>query len=153
MKIERNAVVSISYTMTNLAETLLDSTAERGPHTYLHGYRNLIPGLEEALEGQEEGFTGTIRVSPEKGFGERHPEAIQGVLRSSFPEDIVLEPGSQIAGQNAEGEHIYTVIKVTNDVVLLDANHQYAGETLLFNVEVLNVREGTPDEILKGDVG
>ena len=153
MQIARNCVVSLHYTMTNLSETVLDRTAEDQPHVYLHGYRNLLPGLEDGLENKEVGYTGTVRVKPDKGYGERHPEAIQGVLRSAFPDDINLEPGSQIAGQNAEGDHVYTVIKVQDGVVLLDANHQYAGETLLFKVEVIAVREATPEELLKGDVG
>jgi FKBP-type peptidyl-prolyl cis-trans isomerase SlyD len=153
MQIADNTVVILDYTVTNPEGDLIDSSSESGePLTYLHGKGDIVPGLEQALTGRRVGDAFQITVPPEEGYGERYDELVQVVSRDQFVGIVNMEVGMQFQTE-ADGEiHVVTVTALEGDEVVVDANHPLAGETLVFDVTVLEVRPATAEEIQHGHV-
>ncbi|MDY6957389.1 MAG: peptidylprolyl isomerase [Pseudomonadota bacterium] len=153
MQIADNTVVVIDYSVTTPEGNLIDSSSQSGePLTYLHGAGNIVPGLEQALAGRSAGDSFNVSVPPEQGYGERHDELIQVVHRDQFVGIERMEIGMQFQTE-AEGEvHIVTVTGLEGDQVVVDANHPLAGETLVFDITVREVRPATEEEITHGHV-
>lgn len=147
MKAAHGRVVSLHYTLTDDLGVQLDSSRGQEPFVYLHGFGNIIPGLENGLEGQEAGFNATIKVSPAEGYGEYDPQAVFEVPRAQFPPSEDIQVGMQVQGEGAQGILNFTVVGVTDQAVVLDANHPMAGKNLHFAVDVLAVREATAQEL------
>ena len=148
MKITKHSVAAIHYTLTDNSGKVLDSSEGRDPLYYLHGEGNLIPGMEEGLEGQEIGAKLDLKITPEKGYGVRDEKLIQKVPRSAFG-DQPLEKGQQF--HTNDGMAV-TITNVSLESITVDANHALAGVELNFKVEVIEVRPGTTDEIAHGHV-
>ena len=148
MKIAKHTVAAIHYTLKDNAGKVLDSSAGRDPLFYIHGEGNLIPGMEEGLEGQEKGKKLKLKVSPEKGYGVRDEKLIQQVPRTAFG-DQKVENGMQF--QTSSGA-VVTITNVGLEKVTVDANHALAGVELNFDVEVMEVRQATEEEIAHGHV-
>jgi FKBP-type peptidyl-prolyl cis-trans isomerase SlyD len=152
MKAANGRVVSLHYVLTDDHGLLLDSSRERESFAYLHGYGNIIRGLETALEGSEAGFSSAIRVPPADGYGDYNPEAVFEVPRGQFPPEEDIQVGMQVQGEGAHGILNFTVVEVNDRGVVLDANHPMAGKNLNFQVEVLEVRAATEQELSHGHV-
>jgi FKBP-type peptidyl-prolyl cis-trans isomerase SlyD len=151
MQVSNEKVVAIHYTLTNNDGQVLDSSAGREPLFYLHGFGNLIPGMEEGLEGTAKGDKLSLKISPEKGYGLRDEEAVQQVPKSAFGGNDV-QVGMQFRAGNEQGQYIVTVVEVAEETVTVDANHPLAGVELNFEVEVMDVREATSEELAHGHV-
>ena len=152
MRIEDGAVVRLAYELRNAGgEALEDPDAEL---EYLHGgYEGIFPKVEEALEGKEVGAELDLTLEPEDAFGEYDAELVRVEPRARFPESI--EIGMQFEGVPDEQEDeamIYRVTDVTNDKVVVDANHELAGERLWFRCSVREVRAATGEELEHGHV-
>ena len=152
MKIAHEKVVSIHYTLTNKDGTVLDSSSGSDPLAYLHGFGNIIPGLENALEGKATGDKLSVTVEPEQGYGARDERLVQAVPRSAFKGVEELSPGMQFQAQGPQGTRLVVVTQVADDEVTVDANHPLAGQTLHFDVEVSEVRDATAEELEHGHV-
>jgi len=152
MKAARGRVVSLHYTLADDHGTVLDSSRGREPFAYLHGYGSIVRGLEAALEGSEAGFLSNVEVAPGDGYGDRNPEAVFEVPRGQFPPGEEIRVGMQVQGEGEHGVLNFTVVEVNGQGVVLDANHPMAGKTLHFDVEVLDVREATAQELAHGHV-
>lgn len=153
MVVQNDSVVTIAYTLTDEAGVVIDSSKEHGDLAYLHGHQNIIPGLEEALEGKEPGENLTVTVPPAKGYGDRDDQAVFEVPRDRLPADAELELGMQFQAQDGNGQsRIVTLTNIEDDTVMLDGNHPLAGQTLNFDVEVRDVREATEEERDHGHV-
>ncbi|NBS15930.1 MAG: peptidylprolyl isomerase [Gammaproteobacteria bacterium] len=152
MQIANDKVVMIHYTLTNEEGDLLDSSKDQDPLAYLHGFGNIIPGLEKALTGRSIGDTFKIEIAPEDGYGVRDNEMVQSVPRSAFEGVDDIEPGMQFQAQSPDGIQLVTVIDIDGDEVILDGNHPMAGITLHFDVEVTDIREATHEELEHGHV-
>lgn len=153
MKIAENCVVSIHYRLTDDDGEELDSSAEGEPLVYLHGADNIIPGLEDALEGRQAGEQLDVVVQPDDAYGPVDPEMVQAVPRSAFKGVDKLEPGMQFQMRGPEGQiQVVTVQEVGAKEVTIDANHPLAGQVLHFAVTVESVRVATAEEIEHGHV-
>jgi len=152
MKIAKDKVVSIDYTLTNDNGQVLDTSDGREPLAYLHGHGNIIPGLEEELTGKEAGDKMDVTVPPEKAYGARNEQLMVQVDKSQFDPNVELKPGMEFQTQDQNGVHYFRLDKIMGDTVLLDANHPLAGETLKFAVEIKDVREATKEELEHGHV-
>jgi len=152
MQATKEKVVSIDYTLTDEQGSVIDTSSGRGPLAYLHGAGNIIPGLENALEGKSAGDTLTVTVPPDQAYGEHDPELVQAVPRDRFPAGSDVRVGTQFQAQTPVGQRIVTVVGVNNDEVTVDANHPLAGKPLTFDVTVVEVREATADELSHGHV-
>lgn len=146
-------VVHIHYTLTNDDGEVLDSSAGGHPLAYLHGYGNIVPGLEEGLEGASTGDQRQVDVAPEKGYGELQGDGPQAVRRSEFPKDMDLREGMPVRAEDGQGNAVVLwITKVEGAWVHVDINHPLAGQTLHFDVEVTEVRDATDVEIAHGHV-
>ncbi len=153
MQIEKNKVVSIDYTLTNQDGTVLDSSEGRQPLPYIQGIGNIIPGLEEALEGKAAGDKLEVSIPPEKGYGQHDESLMQDLPKEQFSEIPNLEPGMQLEARSPEGHvQVIRIAKVEGETVTIDGNHPLAGQTLNFDVKVVEVRDATREELEHGHV-
>ena len=153
LSIEDKRVVSMHYKLTDASGNVLDSSEGAEPLNYLHGAGNLIPGLEKALAGREQGESLQVVVEPADAYGEVRPEMIQSVDRSAFQGVETVEPGMTFQAQGPDGATQRIVVTgVEGDSVTIDANHPLAGVELHFDVQVVGVREATEEEIAHGHV-
>lgn len=153
MKVSENTAVSIDYTLKNDQGDVIDSSEGRQPLTYIHGTGRIISGLEEALDGKEEGEEFSVTLQPEKAYGKHDDSLILSVSRDRFENPQDIREGMQVQAQLQDGTvGVLTVKGISDDQVTLDANHPLAGETLHFDVQVTDVREATQEEIDSGQV-
>ncbi len=146
-------VASIHYTLTDSDGQVLDSSEGAQPLQYLHGAGNIIPGLEKALEGQAAGASLQVSVSPAEGYGEVQPGLIDVVPMAAFQGVDKVEPGMAFEARSPSGQAQRIVVKsVEGDQVTVDANHPLAGQELNFDVQVVEVREASEEEIAHGHV-
>ena len=152
MKITANKVAVIHYAVSNGEDTLIDSSYDHEPLSIIHGTGYLIPGLENALEGHEVGDKFEVTVSPEEGYGDRFDDYVQTVPKEMFAEIDDLAVGAQLRATTDDGEQTVIVVDMTDDTITVDGNHPLAGIELKFEVEVLEVRDATEDELTHGHV-
>ncbi len=152
MQIAADAVVSIHYHLRNQAGETLDKSDADRPLTYIQGMGNIIPGLEDALEGKAAGAKLNVVVAPEDGYGPRDESLIQVVPRAAFGDVADLHIGQQFHADTQHGPMVIQVTKIDGDNVTVDGNHELAGVELHFDVEVVAVREATEEELEHGHV-
>jgi FKBP-type peptidyl-prolyl cis-trans isomerase SlyD len=150
MQATRGAVVSLSYTLTDDEGTVIDSSEGCAPLVYLHGYENIIAGLENALEGVTAGYKSQVVVEAADAYGEVDEEAIFEVPREQFPQDMPVVLGMTVAGETPSGDVPLVVVEVSDTGVMVDANHPLAGMRLHFDVEVVDVRAASNEELRLG---
>jgi FKBP-type peptidyl-prolyl cis-trans isomerase SlyD len=152
MQLLKDKVGTINYTLKNKEGEVLDESNDKS-FAYLHGARNIIPGLENALEGKEAGDKASVVIEPQDAYGERNLEQIQRVPLDMFPEDAEIKEGMQFEAATPEGAPvIVTVTAVDAGEVVVDGNHPLAGEQLHFDVEVVEVRDASEEELEHGHV-
>ncbi|MFU8803938.1 MAG: FKBP-type peptidyl-prolyl cis-trans isomerase [Bradymonadaceae bacterium] len=161
MPIERDRVVTLTYTLRDETGELLEEVSAEAPFVYLHGYENILPRLEEALTELEPGERFEVELDPEDAYGFYDTQYQQRVSREEFPEDMELKAGmafelipedhdtAELLGQAGAGLVFY-VKEVGDQEVLIDANHPLAGKTLHFTGEILDVRRATDEELGHG---
>jgi FKBP-type peptidyl-prolyl cis-trans isomerase SlyD len=151
--IGNNVVASIHYTLTNNSGEVLDSSEGAEPLAYLHGAGNIIPGLENALAGKAAGSSLQVNIAPADAYGELQPELVQVVPREAFQGVDEIEPGMAFEAQDPQGQARRIIVKdVEGDEVTIDANHPLAGVELNFDVQVVDVRDASEEEIAHGHV-
>ncbi|MGH2372010.1 MAG: FKBP-type peptidyl-prolyl cis-trans isomerase, partial [bacterium] len=145
MKIEKNTAVSLRYKVADAQGKPIEESS--GPMVYLHGgYGNTLPKVEEALEGKEPGFQTVLALQPEDAFGLRDESLVRTIPKAEFPPGVKV--GGQLEGRGDDGrEHIFNVMKIKGDKVLLDGNHPLAGKALRFTLKVTEVRAASEEEI------
>ena len=153
MQISEQKVVTMNYEVVDDQGQLIDRSEEGGPLAYIHGNGQLIPGLETALDGRGKGDKVAVDVPPEQGYGERDEEGVQTVARDQFDDSVEIEVGMQFeAEDDNEGHQIVTVAAVDGENITLDTNHPLAGKNLRFEVEILDVRDASAEELSHGHV-
>lgn len=150
MNISKNLVVSIDYTLTDENKQVLDSSSGSGPLSYLHGFENIISGLEKALEGKSEDDAFTVTVPAAEAYGERDEHLVTNIPLDNFEDPAMVEAGMQFQAETPDGDTIVTVTNVANDMATIDANHPLAGMNLTFDVKVVSIREATAEEVEHG---
>ncbi len=154
MKATSNKVVTFHYTLRDkeTGEVLDSSQAYGQPLSVLFGAQNIIPGLEQRMEGMEPGEKRTIEVPAAEAYGEKDPNLIQQAPREYF-QGVELEKGLPLQAQTPEGQIInMIVVDFDDNTVTVDMNHPLAGKDLVFDVEVVDVRDATLEEIKHGHV-
>jgi FKBP-type peptidyl-prolyl cis-trans isomerase SlyD len=152
MQIAQDSVVSIHYTLTSDTGEVIDSSSGGDPLAYLQGHGNLIPGLERELQGKQTGDTLKVRIAPADAYGEQDASLIQDVPRAAFGANASIQVGMQFHAQSNQGERTVTITKVADDTVTVDGNHPLAGQHLNFDVEIIDVRAATEEELSHGHV-
>lgn len=132
--------VRIHYTGTLTDGTKFDSSIGRDPLEFQLGSGQIIPGLDNAIQGMSVGETGQVTIPAAEAYGPHNPEAVQKVPRADIPAEIDLAPGLTLNAQRPDGQAMpVKVVEVTEAEVTLDANHPLAGEDLTFDVELVAV--------------
>ena len=152
MQLTKDKVGTINYTLKDKEGEVIDETQD-GSFAYLHGARNIIPGLENELEGKEVGYKNSVVIEPKDAYGERNLEQIQRVPLSMFPDDVEIQEGMQFEAQSDNGMPIVvTVTAIDAGEVIVDGNHPLAGIQLYFDIEVIDVRDASEEELEHGHV-
>ena len=151
MQIAMNTVVSITYELLDSNGNVLESSKD--PVSYLHGgYDNIFPRVEEELHGKSIGDTVEITLEPADAFGEYDEELVQMEPVSAFPSKD-LKVGMQFEGEDESGEVIlYTITNIDDGKVIVDGNHPWAGERVLFKATIADVRKAGEEEVAHGHV-
>ena len=132
--------VRIHYTGTLNDGSTFDSSAGREPLEFVVGSGQIIPGLDSALPGMKVGDTKVVEVPADQAYGAHNPEGVQAIPRDQFPDNIPLDPGTQLQVQTADGRALpVTITEVSEDAVVLDANHALAGKDLTFDIELVEI--------------
>ena len=152
MLIEKDRVALIHYTLTDDSGTVIDSSAGGEPLAYIHGNGNLVPGLESALQGKKSREKLTVTVAPADGYGMRDEQLVQRVPKRSLGGVGEIKKGMQFQAQVGGGVRAFTVIAVVGDMITLDGNHALADKNLNFQIEIVDVREASREELDHGHV-
>ena len=152
MQVTDNMAVSIHYTLKNDEGEIIDSSEGSEPLAYLHGGGNIISGLERALHGKQTGDKFNVRIEAEDAYGEFMDDRVQVIPRSMFEGIDTVEVGMQFHADVSSGPGVVTVIAIEGDAVTIDGNHPLAGVPLTFDVEVIEVRLATQEELAHGHI-
>lgn len=151
-RVAKDVVVSMDYTL-NVDGQVVDFSEKEDPLEYIQGYGQIIPGLEQAMEGMEVGESKEVSVPAEQAYGEIDPGAIVEVSRADFPPNVPVEVGTPLQVRNMDGQILDARISdIEGDKVKLDFNHPLAGKDLQFNVTVVDLRNATQEELEHGHV-
>jgi len=144
-------VLTLHYTVRDeSSRTALETSAGREPLTMLYGQQGMLTFVQEALAGRKAGDEVTVTVPPERAFGERRADAVRRLSKKYFSNPRQLRPGMRTALRTESGSQPVTVVKVGGKVVDVDTNHPYAGMTLTFVIDVVDVRPASAEEIDHG---
>lgn len=152
MTVSENKAVQFHYVLKDADGNQLESSSGSHPMTYLHGHNSLLPGLEQALDGKNVGDKFTATLTPDMAFGELQPDSELRVPLSQLRGAKKWEPGMQAVIQTPQGHQQVTVLKVGHTMATVDTNHPMAGKTLIFDIEVVNVRDASAEELSHGHV-
>ena len=151
MKIEKDRVVRFHYSVAEQGAEPMETSRGREPLAILFGHGNIIPGLEKAMEGHEAGDRFDADVPAAEAYGERREGLTQRVPKKHFGEQR-LQPGMQVVLNTNFGPRAVTIEKVGMSVVDVDLNHPMAGKDLSFDIEIVDVREASAEELEHGHV-
>lgn len=146
MQVAMNTVVTMTYQLFNANGDLLEESQE--PVAYLHGgYDNIFPKVEEAMHGKNVGDSVEVTLEPADAFGDYDEELVQIEPASAFPTKD-LKVGMQFEGEDETGDVVlYTITEIADGKVVVDGNHPWAGERLLFKATITAVRSAQQEEI------
>lgn len=154
MVITTNKVVSFHYRVSEAEQGMIEDSHAGDPLVYLHGHRQMIQGVEAALEGKQAGDRFTVTVAPEQGYGTRREDAIQRIsvnyVINPTRRNMRYQPGMVIHVNTKDGPREVVVVKAGLKSLDVDINHPLAGKTLTFDLEVVAVRDATDDELAHG---
>ncbi len=151
--IQDKMVVGIHYRLTNGSGEELDTSIGFDPLYYLHGARNIVPGLENELTGLSVGDKKDVVVAPADGYGEKQSQEPVSIERTNFPPNIEIQKGMMFHTEGPDGQPVpLWVTDVTDDAVLVDTDHPLAGVTLIFEVEIVEIRAASEEELAHGHV-
>jgi len=153
MSVGMNKVITFNYTLKDEEGTLLDSSSNKEPMAFLSGNNQIIPKLEEALNGMIIGSKKNVKVSAADAYGEYSEDAIQKVKKDQFPEEANIEVGMTYIANSPDGKQMPFLVSEINDQdITINFNHPLAGKNLEFDVELLDVRDATSEEMQHGHV-
>lgn len=147
-----DTVVTVSYVLFDEQGEAVDRATEAEPLTYVHGYAQIVPGLEQRLEGLTVGDSKSFVLEADEAFGEHDDEGVLEVDKTDFPDAGEVAAGDEFMAQGPDGEPIaMRVIEVHDDAFIVDTNHPLAGQKVRFEVTVREVRDATEEEIAEAE--
>lgn len=147
----KDTVVHISYVLRDTKGEILDESAAEDSFEYLQGHQNVVPGLEKAIEGKNVGDKIKVSLTPDEGYGDYDPALVRKIPKTEFPAKMRNpKPGEMLQIQEDGVWRVWTVDKVEGDNIVLNGNHELAGQDLHFEVEIHGVRAATSEEIEHG---
>lgn len=155
MTIENNHVVAISYILHTIEEDgskiLVEETTAENPLTFLYGVGMMLPKFEQNILGLKAGDKTAFAIQPEDAYGERHPESIVQLPVEMFKESGMPPVGAILPLTDNQGNNFQAfVVEITPEAVVADLSHPMAGKVLDFQIEVINTRPATDEELAHG---
>jgi len=150
MKIAEKSVVQFHYVLKEEDGSEIESSYDVDPMVYLHGFNNTLVGLEKAFTDKEAGDKFTVTLQPEEAYGQRQENLTQRVSAKHLQGATKWKPGMTAVVQTEQGQRQVTVIKAGKFMVTVDINPPLAGKVLTFDLEVVDVREATEEEVEQG---
>lgn len=155
MSIDKNHVVALTYTLNSIDEngdkTFIEQTTTENPLTFLYGAGMMLPSFEENIQGLKVGDKKSFTLTPENAYGEVMPNATTQLPAEMFAEAGMPPVGVILPLQDQEGNQVNAVVvDVTPEAVVVDLNHPMAGKTLNFDVEIVEARPATEEELSHG---
>jgi len=151
MPIKQNMVVAFSYILKDEQGHELEQSTEADPMVYLHGHRNMMQGVEEALTGKDEGDELSVTLPPERAYGLVKDDAGQRIpIKHLLTKHKKYKPGMAVKVNTRDGTKDVVITKVGRFNVDVDTNHPLAGKTVTFDIKILKVREASAGEISHG---
>jgi len=150
MKIAEKSVVQFHYLLKEEDGSEIESSYDVDPMVYLHGFNNTLVGLEKAFSDKEAGDKFTVTLQPEEAYGQRQENLTQRVSAKHLQGATKWKPGMTAVVQTEQGQRQVTVIKAGKFMVTVDINPPLAGKVLTFDLEVVDVREATEEEVEQG---
>ena len=140
--IKDGSMVSLQYTLSGEDGKTIESNKGKEPLKYVHGQRQMIPGLEKELAGMKVGQEKHVKVKPEDAYGRVDPKAVQEFPKEKIPPEG-LKVGAVLTARGPQGEAMpVTVKEIKEKTVVLDMNHPMAGKTLVFDIKILDIQPG-----------
>ena len=156
MLIGADKVVTFHYRLSESGQEVVENSRDDQPVVYLHGHGGMLAGLESALTGKQAGDQFTVTLSPEMAYGLRRDDAVQRIsvkhVMNPGNMKVTYRPGMVVQVNTDQGPREVTVIKAGLKTIDVDTNHPMAGKTLKFEVEVVDVRDASEEEIAHGHV-
>ena len=139
-QVKEGDVVRVHYTGKLTSGEQFDSSAGREPLEFTVGAGQMIKGFDAAMPGMTLGEKKTINIAPEDAYGSRNEDAIIQFPKENVPAEMVLEPGMPLTLSNQQGQPVpVIVLEITDEVVIMDANHFLAGQELVFDIELVEI--------------
>ena len=151
MAIGQNKVVTMNYTLKDEQGNVIQTTDNKEPFRFMSGNKQILPKLEEEVDAMIIGSKKNVKIPAKEAYGEYTEQAIQQVKKANFPQDVELKVGMEFISNTPKGQQLPFVIKeIKNEEVTVDFNHPLAGMDLEFDVELVDVRDATLEEIQHG---
>lgn len=152
-KVAKNKVVALAFELFDTEKNLIDSATRKEPMPYIHGVGQLLPVVEQALEGKSENFSTNITVSADNAYGPYMDELVVELPRAHFPKDVDIQIGMCFNTTGPNGEPIIVEVKqVDAQKVSVDGNHPLAGMDLEYKLEIVGIRDASKEELDHGHV-
>lgn len=152
VQIGPNTHVTLSYVAYDEDGDVVDEAVQSEPLQYIHGFGQMVPGLEKALEGMNAGQQREISLKAADAYGDHDPEGIFEVDRGDFPEPETVSVDDEFVAEGPDGTHlVMRVIDVVESGFIVDTNHPLAGLNLRYEVKVLAVRDATDEELAEAE--
>ncbi len=140
--------VTLTYVLFDAKGEAVDKATAEEPLEYVHGYAEIVPGLERQIVGLKAGEKGVFEIEPAEAFGEPEKEAIFAVDKSDFEGAGDVKVGDEFMAEGPDGDRMpMRVIEIQEDAFVVDMNHPLAGQKVRFEVSVIAVRPATEEEI------
>lgn len=152
MSVEMQNVVRFHYSVAEVGQAPVENSRGGEPLAILMGAGNIIPGLEKALEGKAAGDQFQVTVPADEAYGQRNEQLVQRIPKKYLPQNVTLRPGQSVVLNTQQGPRMVTILKTGMSVVDVDLNHPMAGKDLVFDIEVVEVRAASAEELAHGHV-
>ena len=153
MAIGQNKVVTMNYTLKDGQGNIVQTTENKEPFQFMSGGKQILPKLEEEINAMIIGSKKNVKIPAKEAYGEYSEQAIQQVKKENFPANVDLKVGMEFVANSPEGHQMPFVVKeIKNEEITVDFNHPLAGMDLEFDVELIDVRDATLEEMQHGHV-
>lgn len=153
MQVSKGTVVQFHYRIKDLDGRELESNFDEQAVAYLHGYNNMMSGVEKSLESMSKGDELEVELEADETYGEIQPDSEQRIPikhLTSNEKKPKWKAGMTAVVNSEEGQREITIVKVGKFMVTIDTNHPLAGKTLQFEFQIENVRAATDEEVEHG---
>lgn len=151
MAIGQNKVVTMNYTLKDSDGNVIQTTDRKEPFQFLSGNKQILPNLEKEIDGMIIGSKKFVKIAAQEAYGEYNEQAVQQIDKKNFPGDVNLQVGMEFVANSPEGQQMPFVVKdIKEEEVTIDFNHPLAGKDLEFDVELVDIRDATVEELQHG---